>query len=231
MSVLLIVTSHDRLGDTGNKTGLFLEELAAPYYEFKQAGFTPFIASIRGGEAPIDPWSLQNLSDVSLRFLGDNEAMLKVKNTQRLEQIAASGAKFDGYFVVGGHGILWDGPGNGTLQMMLSQAFEEKRIVAAVCHGPAALVNVRLSDGEYLVAGRRVNSFTNEEEQLLKLDKAVPFLLESKLRQRGARFENAAPWRECVIRDENLITGQNPASAGALARQMIRRMELSLARV
>lgn len=226
MRALMIVTSHDRLGKTGDKTGFWLEELAAPYHEFKKHGFDVDIASPLGGEAPIDPKSLTSISALITTYLLDRDLSKKFKHTLSLEFIDQSGTDYDVIFVVGGHGIMWDGPDNHTLQRILARSFEQGHVVAAVCHGPAALVNVKLHNGELLVKGRRVNSFTDEEERDLKLDTDVPFLLETRLRELGANFEKAPPQELCVVQDGRLITGQNPASAAAVAHCAIEQLKM-----
>jgi putative intracellular protease/amidase len=221
MRALMIVTSHDRLGKTGDKTGFWLEELVAPYHEFKKNGIEIDIASPLGGEAPVDPRSLTSLSALFTAYLRDRDVAKKFKHATSLSFIEQSGVEYDVCFVVGGHGIMWDGVENQTLQRILARAFEQGHIVAAVCHGPAALVNVRLHNGELLVKGRRVTSFTNEEERDLKLDMHVPFLLESRLRELGANFEKAPAGEPCVVQDGRLLTGQNPASAAGLAQKIM----------
>ena len=220
MRILMIVTSCDHLGRTGKKTGLWLEELAAPYHEFKSHGYEIDVASPQGGEAPVDPHSLTSISALFKAYIQDRDLNRKIKNTLPLFTLDRSGSDYDAYFVVGGHGIMYDAPNNVVLQRMLGNAFEHGRIVSAVCHGPAALVNVRLSNGKYLVEGRRINSFTDEEERLMKLDNVVPFLLESRLRERGAIFQKTQPQHACVIIDGNLMTGQNPASAAPLGKSI-----------
>jgi putative intracellular protease/amidase len=221
MNILMIVTSCERMGDSGKPTGLWLEELAAPYFEFIDAAHNVDIASPIGGSAPLDPRSLENLPPPSANFMKNVPAMAKLEATQRLDVLEKDGAEYDAYFVVGGHGIMWDGPDNEVLQRMLGWGFDNGKIVAAVCHGPAALVNVRLKDGTFLVKDRRVNSFTDAEERNLGLEAVVPFLLESKLRERGALFEKAPPMQPCVVQDGMLVTGQNPASASPLARKIV----------
>src|SRR5687767_10553309 len=181
-SVLLIVTSHDQLGETGERTGFWLEELAAPYQVFGEAGFDVDIASPRGGRAPVDPKSEKSDSPAVAAFLADATAREKLEHTLELGQVTKS---YDAYFVVGGHGVMWDLAGDETLHAMLAGAFDGGRVVAAVCHGPAALVKVKLGDGKPLVAGRRVTAFSDEEERAVKLDGVVPFPLEGTLRELG----------------------------------------------
>lgn len=217
-AVLMIVTSHDRLGSTGEPTGFWLEELAAPYLEFTNAGLHVDIASPKGGKAPVDPRSLDDAPPAAARFRADRRAMAQVEHTLRLGDLDR---EYDAYFVVGGHGVMWDLAGDAALQRLLAEAFDGGRIVAAVCHGPAALVNVRLPNGEPLVRGRRVTAFTNEEERLVKLDTVVPFLLESALRERGARFESGRVWEPFTVTDGRLVTGQNPNSSAPAAREVL----------
>jgi putative intracellular protease/amidase len=220
MRILMVVTSWDRLGHTDKRTGLWLEELAAPYHEFKSQGFQIDLASPLGGNAPVDPRSLTSLSALVTTYIRDRELRTKMRNTLSLAAVDNAGTEYDACFVVGGHGAMWDLPDNTVLQRILVSTFEKGHVVAAVCHGPAALVNCMMSDGDFLVKGRRVNSFTNEEERALGLEDVVPFLLETRLRELGANFEKAPPKEACVVQDGNLVTGQNPASAAPLARKV-----------
>jgi len=221
-SVLMILTSHTQLGSSEHKTGFWLEELATPYLEFQRAGCRVELTSPAGGPAAADPKSEQDTSENVRAFLADAKAMAKLRSTQKLADVKAP---YDAYFVVGGHGVMWDLPKDTKLAKLLATAYEAGRLVAAVCHGPAALVNLKLSNGEYLVKGRRVSAFTNEEEAAVGLTKVVPFALESELRERGALFQPAPMWSSFVVRDKNLITGQNPASSGAVARATLSALE------
>lgn len=216
--VLIIVTSNDQLGNTGKKTGFWMEELAVPYFAFRAKGLAVDIASPKGGEAPVDPASLNNPPDGVKKFLSDQEAKDKLKATLKLADIKAP---YDAYFLVGGHGVLWDLTQDRGLQKLLSEGFEEGRVVAAVCHGPAALVNVRLKNGDPLVKGRKVSGFSNEEEKAAGLDSVVPFSLESKLKSLGALYQSAPMWASFAIRDGRLVTGQNPASSEAVAAKIV----------
>jgi len=213
--ILMIVTSHARLGATETKTGFWLEELATPYLALTQAGVEVEIASPAGGQPPADPKSEQDPTPEVKAFLDDPAAVQKLSSSLRLAELSGP---YDAYFVVGGHGVMWDLPENAALQSMLAHAYETGRVVAAVCHGPAALVNVRLSSGSYLVAGKRVAAFSNAEETAVGLDKVVPFALESRLIERGAKYESAPMWSSFAIREGKLITGQNPASSLAVAQ-------------
>ncbi len=213
--ILMIVTSHEKLGNTDTKTGFWLEELAAPYLEFRQQGIELDLASPAGGKPPADPKSSADPTPAVRAFLDDPQASAKLANTLRLADVTAP---YDAYFVVGGHGVMWDLAQDTTLMTLLAQAYERGNVVAAVCHGPAALVNVKLGNGRYLVDGKRVAAFTNAEEAAVGLAGVVPFPLESKLEERGAKHEAAPMWSAFAIRDGNLVTGQNPASSVAVAK-------------
>lgn len=216
--ILMIVTSHEKLGSTGTKTGFWLEELAAPYLELTRRGMHVDIASPAGGRPPADPKSESNPAPAVRAFLDDRAATTKLGNTL---QLGSAASDYDAYFVVGGHGVMWDLATDTALARMLAGAYERGKVVAAVCHGPAALVNVRLSSGGYLVAGKRVSAFSNAEEAAVGLDKIVPFALESTLKERGAKYEGAPMWASFAVRDGQLITGQNPASSVAVAQAVL----------
>ncbi|SEM26800.1 Putative intracellular protease/amidase [Stigmatella aurantiaca] len=222
VKILLIVTSHEQLGDTPERTGYWLEELAAPYKEFTEAGAQVDIASPRGGKAPADPKSVKDADEVSKAFLADPQAVKKVENTLVLEKVKDT---YDAYFVVGGHGVMWDLAVHTPLQRLLADGYARGSVVAAVCHGPAALVGVKDKEGRPLVAGKRVAAFSNEEEQGAKLDKVVPFALETRLRELGARYERGPMWKSFAVRDGRLVTGQNPASSVAAAREVIQALK------
>lgn len=217
--VLLVLTSHDRLGNTGNKTGFWLPELTHPYYEFKEAGFTIDVASIQGGIAPIDPKSLEEPDHATHRFLEDAELMAKVLTTIPLHDIDVKDYK--AVMFAGGSGTMWDFPDDQHVNRIIVGIYEDKGIVSAICHGPAALVNIKLSSGEYLVRGKRVAAFSNEEEEDIKLTEIVPFLLQDKLIERGAQYVHGEAWEENIVVDGRLVTGQNPASASGVAKVII----------
>lgn len=217
-NVLLLVTSHDRLGSTGEKTGFWLEELAAPYRAFVEAGANVTIASPKGGKAPADPKSESNPPEVVKWFLGNEEAQAKLESTKRIADITEP---YDVYFVVGGHGVMWDLAEDAAAARLLGQAYDQGKVVAAVCHGPGALVNVHLASGEPLVKGRRVAGFSDEEEAAVKLTGVVPFPLETRLRELGGRYERGPMWKSFAVRDGRLVTGQNPASSEAVAREAL----------
>lgn len=220
--ILIIVTSNARMGDTGKPTGLWAEELAAPYFAFVDAGFDVEIASPQGGAAPVDPGSLKPEGEndaVVERFLADEAAQRKVRATRRVAEVDA--AAFDAVFFPGGHGTMWDLPGDAGVTRAVESAYAAGKIVAAVCHGPAGLVSARRPDGQPLVAGKRVNAFTDDEEREAGQAETVPFLLESRLRNLGAKFEKTGNWQPFAVRDGQLITGQNPQSSAEVARLVL----------
>lgn len=218
VKILLIVTSHTQMGNTKEATGFWLEELATPYAEFTKAGAQVDIASPLGGKAPADPKSEKESSEATRAFLADEVAKKKLANTLVLEKVKDT---YDAYFVVGGHGVMWDLATHAPLHSLLTKAYARGAVVSAVCHGPAALVGVKGPDGKPIVAGKRVAAFTNEEEKAVKLDTVVPFPLETRLREQGARFESGPMWGSFAVRDGRLITGQNPASSAAAAREVL----------
>jgi putative intracellular protease/amidase len=222
MKILVVLTSQDQLGDTGEKTGFWLEEFAAPYYVLKDAGADLTLASPRGGRPPIDPKSdlPENLTDATKRFHADHDAQARLADTKRLADVSAD--DFDAIFYPGGHGPLWDMPEN-PISIALIEAFvKADKPVGAVCHAPAALVNVRATDGAYLVQGKRVTGFTNAEESAVGLTAVVPFLLEDRLKERGGLFSHGADWAPYVQVDGRLVTGQNPASSGPAAMALLK---------
>lgn len=220
-TVLFVVTSHSDLGNTGSKTGAWLEELAAPYAAFEEAGFDTLIASTRGGSAPLDPASVAApwLTPTGETFLADTAAMAKLADSLPVSSVDVR--RIDVVFLVGGTGTMWDFPGSAELGGLLSAMAAAGKPVAAVCHGVAGLLAARAPDGEPLVKGRRLTCFSNEEERMLEYDKIVPLLAETSLTDQGAIFECAAPFETHVVRDGVLFTGQNPASARPLADAVI----------
>jgi putative intracellular protease/amidase len=217
--ILIVVTNHGTLGATDVPTGYFLAEVAHPWKVFREAGYAVDFASPKGGFAPMDPKSF-NLEDADNRALWhDLNAVESLVHTRALGDLDWN--DYAAIFFAGGHGTMWDFPDHPDVLDSIRTFYESDRPVGSVCHGPAALVNVRLSDGTYLVAGKRVNGFTNEEEEAVQLSDVVPFLLETKLRERGARFTESAVWQEHVAVDGMLVTGQNPASATETAEALI----------
>ena len=213
--ILMIVTSHAELADTGTKTGFWLEELAAPYLAFVEGGAQVDICSPKGGQPPADPKSESNPTAAVKTFLADSKATAKLASTLRIADVREP---YDAYFVVGGHGVMWDLAVDSDLQALLASAHASGRVIAAVCHGPAALVNVRLPNGTFLCKDKRVAGFSNEEEAAVGLDKIVPFALQSTLTERGGKYESGPLWGSFVVADGKLITGQNPASSLGVAK-------------
>ena len=221
MKILIVLTSHDQLGETGKKTGFWLEEFAAPYYVFKDAGASITLASPKGGQPPLDPKSdlAENLTELTKRFRTDSAAQAELANTKKLADVCA--ADFDAVFYPGGHGPMWDMPDNPTSIALIEAFVKADKPVGAVWHAPAALVNVRGKDGQYLVKGKRVTGFTNAEEKAVGLTEIVPFLLEDRLKERGALYSKGADWTPHVEVDGKLVTGQNPASSGPAAKALL----------
>lgn len=212
--VLMVVTSADRMTD-GNPTGLWLEEFAVPYLLFKEAGFEVTVASPKGGKAPVDVRSLKD----GQKVLELARAAVELEHTRPLSSVQSE--EYDAIFLPGGHGTMFDFPLDAHLKLLLSQFAAEDKVLAAICHGPAALVGAKKADGTPLVAGKTVTAFTDEEEKAIDLDKVVPFLLESRLRELGARFVGGPMWQGHVQVDGKLVTGQNPASSKAAAEAVI----------
>ena len=214
----MVVTSHDHI-DATHPTGLWFEEFATPYKEFTSHGFEIIVASPHGGNVPIDPRSEPKAEEVE-RIVEAREAL---RQTQALSEVRATG--FDAIFLPGGHGTMFDLPENTTLQHLLGDFADEDKVIAAVCHGPAGLVGARLADGTPLVAGKTITAFTDNEERAAELDRFMPFLLESRLRELGGRFVAQPNWSDHVERDGKLITGQNPQSSGSIAKTVIEALQ------
>jgi putative intracellular protease/amidase len=217
----MVLTSHDQLGNTGKETGFWLEEFAAPYYVLKDAGADITLASPDGGQPPIDPKSdlPENQTAATRRFRTDPAAEAELANTKKLASVSA--ADFDAVFYPGGHGPMWDMPDNATSIALIEDFVKADKPVAAVCHAPVALINVRGKDGDYLIRGKRVTGFTDTEEEAVGLTSVVPFLLEDQLRERGGLFSKGPNWSSHIEVDGKLITGQNPASSEAGAKALL----------
>jgi putative intracellular protease/amidase len=216
----MVLTSHDTKGTTGEPTGFYLGELTRPLAELEAAGIPYELASIQGGEPPVDGLDFQDV--VNLRYWTDLAFRERLSCTQRLGDVNAS--KYSAIFFAGGHGAMWDFPTSPDVSRITREIYEAGGLVGAVCHGPAALVNVTLSSGAYLVTGKNVSAFTDDEERAVSLDKVVPFLLASTLTQRGAHHHAAPDWNAKVVVDGRLVTGQNPQSAagvGAAMRELL----------
>ena len=221
MNVLMVLTSHDRLGDTGRKTGFWLEEFAAPYYVFKDAGLDVTLASPNGGQPPLDPKSDEPdaQTDATRRFREDAQAREALAKTRRLADLQAS--DYDAVFYPGGHGPLWDLAEDRASIALIESTYDAVKPLALVCHAPGVLRHAKGSDGAPLVRGRTVTGFTNSEEAAVGLTDVVPFLVEDMLKQHGARYEKKDDWASHVVTDGNLVTGQNPASSADAARALV----------
>ncbi len=219
--VLMILTSHDRLGNTGKPTGFWLEEFAAPYYVLRDAGVDITLASPKGGQPPIDPKSDEPGAQTPAmkRFRGDPEAQRALANTVKLSSMSAD--DYDAVFFPGGHGPLWDLAEDRDALALLERLHAAGRPVAAVCHGPAVLRRAKGADGAPLVKGKSVTGFSNTEEAAVGLTDVVPFLVEDALKANGGRYSRAEDWASHAVVDGNLITGQNPASSEATARALL----------
>ena len=221
MKILMVLTSHDTLGDTGRKTGFWLEEFAAPYYVFEEAGAELVIASPKGGQPPLDPKSNepQFQTDRTRRFEKDPGARAALASTKPLASVSQQ--DFDAVFYPGGHGPMWDLAEDPVSIRLLESFYAAEKPLALVCHAPGALRHVRGPSGRPLVEGRRVAGFTNSEEEAMGLTRVVPFLLEDELKAKGAVFCQVANWQPFVVTDGLLITGQNPASSGPGASALL----------
>ncbi|KLT69641.1 dimethylallyltransferase [Flavobacterium sp. ABG] len=223
--VLFVVTSNDKLGNTGEKTGFWSEEFAAPYYELLDKGIEITIASPLGGQPPIDPKSADPASatEDTKRFDADKVLQEKLKKTHKLSTI--NQADYDAVFYPGGHGPLWDLVEDKSSIALIESFYTHKKPVAFVCHAPAVLKNVKVK-GQYLVKDKKVTGFTNEEEAAVGLSKVVPFLLEDALTQNGAKFSKAGNWQPYAVEDGLLITGQNPASSKLVAGKLLEQLNV-----
>lgn len=219
--VLFVLTSHGELGATGRKTGFYLPELTHPLAVLREAGYDFDLASPRGGEPPMDGANRDDALNAA--FLDDPAMMARVRETLALDQVDVG--DYIAVLFVGGHGTMWDFPGNPAVARVAAGIYEAGGVVAAVCHGPSALVDVRLSDGSHLVAGRDVAAFTNEEEEAVGLTHVVPFLLESKLAEQGAIIAKAPKSQPMVAVSGRLVTGQNPASAKGVGEAMVKALD------
>ena len=219
--ILMVLTSHDQLGDTGSKTGCWLEEYAAPYYAFKEAGAVITVASPLGGQPPLDPKSDDEASqtDATRRFKADTAAQAVLASTVPLKDVKA--ADFDAVFYPGGHGPLWDLAEDADSIALIETMLKAGKPVAAVCHAPAVLRHPKGADGQSVVKGKKVTGFTNSEEEAVGLTSIVPFLVENMLTQNGGMYSKVADWQPYVLTDGLLITGQNPASSEPAAHALL----------
>ncbi|MET0935012.1 MAG: type 1 glutamine amidotransferase domain-containing protein [Luteibacter sp.] len=220
MKILMVLTSHDTLGSTGRKTGFWLEEFAAPYFVFKDAGVDLVVASPKGGQPPIDPKSDDpaNQTEAQARFKADKDALAVLASTVKLDTVKAG--DFDTVFYPGGHGPMWDLAEDPLSIALLKSFYDSGKPIALVCHSPGVLRHVQYK-GEPLVKGKRVTGFTNEEEEEVGLTKVVPFLVEDELKRLGAIFEKKPNWVPFTITDGHLVTGQNPSSSTVTAKALL----------
>lgn len=222
MKILIVLTSHDRLGDTGKQTGFWLEELAAPYYAFVDAGAEVTLASPKGGQPPLDPKSNEPDAQTKAteRFKADTAAMQDLAQTRKLSEVSI--ADFDAVFYPGGHGPLWDLAEDPDSIALIEQTLQANKPVALVCHAPGVLRHVKAQDGQPLVKGKTVTGFSNSEEDAVGLTNIVPFLVEDMLKEHGGQYSKADDWQVHVQQDGLLITGQNPASSEATAEALLK---------
>lgn len=218
----MVLTSHSELGNTGKKTGFWIEEFAAPYYVFLDAGASVTIASPKGGQPPIDPSSdtVENQTSAVIRFKADKSLQKILSETHLLSTISSD--DYDAVFYPGGHGPLWDLTNNGDSINLIGDFWSSKKPVVAVCHAPAVLLNVKDDEGNLLVKGKNVTGFTNSEEAAVELTEVVPFLLENELKNKGGIYSKKEDWASYVVKDGMLITGQNPASSEAAAKELLK---------
>lgn len=223
-NILMVLTSHDQLGDTGKKTGFWLEEFAAPYYVFKDAGVQITLASPKGGQPPLDPKSddPSAQTDATRRFKADTDAQRVLANTVALASVRAE--DFDAVFYPGGHGPLWDLAEDAQSIALIEKTFAAGKPLALVCHAPGVLRHAKAPNGKPLVDGKKVTGFTNTEEEAVQLTKVVPFLVEDMLQANGGQYSKGADWAPYVLTDGNLITGQNPASSEQGAHAVLQQL-------
>jgi len=222
MKILMVLTSHDQLGDTGKKTGFWLEELAAPYYTFVDAGAEVVLASPAGGQPPLDPKSNEPdaQTETTKRFEADEVAMQALANTHKLSEVLNQ--DFDAVFYPGGHGPLWDLATDKNSISLIEQTLQADKPVALVCHAPGVLRDVKDAEGRSIVEGKIVTGFSNTEEDGVGLTDIVPFLVEDMLKEKGGKYSKAEDWQVYVQQDGLLITGQNPASSAATAEALLK---------
>ncbi|PUZ30590.1 type 1 glutamine amidotransferase domain-containing protein [Chitinophaga costaii] len=215
--ILFVVTSHDKKGSTGKPTGYFLGEVSHPWEVLYHAGYEIDFVSPQGGTPPVDAFDLKD--PVNKAFWENKVYKNKINHSLKPSEIDPN--DYSAIFFAGGHGAMWDFADNTALANIAARIYENGGMVAAVCHGPAGLVNVKLSNGKYLVDGKKISAFTNQEEKAVALDTVVPFLLEDKLKERGAKFEQSPKFQPHVTVDQNVITGQNPSSAKGVGESML----------
>ncbi len=218
--ILFVVTSHDKKGSTGEDTGYYLGEVSHPWEVLHKAGYEIDFVSPKGGTPPVDGFDLKD--PVNKEFWENKEYKNKIDHSMTPSQVNPK--EYSTIFYAGGHGAMWDFADNNELSDIAAKIYENGGIVAGVCHGPAGLVNIKLNNGKYLVDGKKINAFTNEEEAEVKLTDVVPFLLENKLKERGAQFEKSGLWQNHVVTDQRVITGQNPQSAKSVGEAILKEL-------
>ena len=226
MNILMVLTSHDQLGDTGEKTGFWLEEFAAPYYAFKDGGAKITLASPKGGQPPLDPKSDDDSAQTedTRRFKADEDAQKALANTVKLDTVNSE--DFDAIFYPGGHGPLWDLTNDEHSVALIEAFWKADKPVAAVCHAPSVLLNAKDEHGNPLVKGRKVSGFTNSEEEAVGLTNVVPHLLEDALKELGGDYHKGEDWAPFAVSDHRLITGQNPASSRPVAEALMAQLKI-----
>lgn len=225
MKVLMVLTSHDQMGDTGNKTGFWLEEFTAPYYVFKDAGADITIASPKGGQPPVDPNSETDdaLTETTRRFEQDAHAKEALASTKKLADVDMN--EYDALFYPGGHGPMWDLANDDKSVALIKTAYEQDKVIGAVCHAPAVFKKVEIKPGQNIVGGREVTGFSNSEEEAAGLSDVVPFLLEDMLKENTATYSKGDDWAPHIVVDGKLITGQNPASSEGAAKAVVQALQ------
>jgi len=221
MKVLFVLTSHNQLGNTGKKTGFWIEEFATPYYYFTDKNIEIVIATPNGGQGPIDPKSNEPSfqTESTKRYFTDSKAQKLLSNTKKLSDVNQK--DFDAVFYPGGHGPMWDLATDKNSIALIKSFYDNNKPIAFVCHGSAALVNVKNANGEYLISGKKITGFCNTEEDAVQLTNVVPFSLENRLKERGANYEKGADWSSFTITDGLLLTGQNPQSSQEVAEKLL----------
>ncbi|MGZ3768050.1 MAG: type 1 glutamine amidotransferase domain-containing protein [Bdellovibrio sp.] len=219
--VLFVLTSTEKLGDSGHKTGAYLSEITHPYEELVKNGYEVDMISPRGGKVPLDGVRMDD--PINATWMNDEEFLSKIENTLSPWQVSAN--DYRGIFFVGGHGAMFDFADNLQLQKLTAQIFEGNGVVCSICHGTAGLVNVRLSDGSFLIKGHEIAGFSNEEEESVGMEKVVPFLLQSKIEERGAHYTSSPRFTPHVVKSGRLVTGQNPSSGTAVAKAILEVLE------
>ena len=224
-NILFVLTSHDELGDTGKKTGFWIEEFAAPFYYLKDKGVNITLASPKGGQPPIDPMSNEpdNQTEATKRFKNDEETQALLAKTTKLSQIKE--ADYDAVFYPGGHGPLWDLAEDKDSIALIESFYNNNKIVSAVCHAPAIFKHTKRKDGQPLVDGKKVTGFSNSEEEAVGLTSVVPFLVEDMLKRNGGLYSNVDDWNTYAVEDGLLITGQNPASSELVAEKLLAQLK------